>query len=280
MSQLADNPHGERQASACRFPVTTVRDGAAAAGHRLLAVEAPLAFRVETRPLATLMRTPGDDASLARGFLLTEGLIASPDEVRRIDVGRATATRPPGTVDVWLTDPEQAQQWQDRYRRVYSSCGLCGAVAIEDVAGGMPPLPRLADAIPPSRLSAMAETLRSHQTVFDRTGGTHGVALFEADGTLLAIGEDIGRHNAVDKVVGQVTGAGGSPGGKCLVVSGRLSYEIVTKAARVGIPLVAGVSAPTDLGVQLARSIGMILVGFLRGSEMTVYSGHEGFVPG
>jgi FdhD protein len=267
-----------------RRRVLRIRDGAI--GHRAdtLVAEEPLEIRLNGRPLAITMRTPGDDFALAVGFLVSEGVLAAADEVASV-VYCAGATSDGGNtynvVDVTLSPgvplPDIALE-----RNVYtsSSCGLCGKASLDAVrtATRMPPgdpdLPRLT----PELLSALPDRLRAAQAVFERTGGLHAAALFSEDGELLDVREDVGRHNAVDKLVGRALRAGLLPlAGRVLMVSGRASFELVQKAVMAGIPVLAAVSAPSSLAVDLAAESGMTLVGFLRGTSMNVYAGESRF---
>lgn len=244
----------------------------------VLAVEEPLEVRVNGTPVTVTMRTPGSDIELAQGFLLTEGVIARREDVLTVrycdgrgedglntynvlDVTLATGIRPP---DLDVT------------RNFYttSSCGVCGKASLEAVrlisrfAPGDDPVTVNADT-----LRALPDQFLSAQKVFASTGGLHAAALFDADGTMLALREDIGRHNAVDKVVGWALETGRIPlSGSVLLVSGRASFELTQKALMAGIPLLAAVSAPSSLAVSLAEESGLTLVAFLREDSMNVYT--------
>ncbi|MFI2648877.1 formate dehydrogenase accessory sulfurtransferase FdhD [Micromonospora fulviviridis] len=269
-------------------------DGAADGRARLrrqdtMVVEEPLEIRVgpagpgRRRPLAVTMRTPGDDLDLAIGFLLTEGLIRSADDVRTAQLCAGAET--PNTynvVDVVLA-PGVPEPVTDPARNFYttSSCGVCGKASIDSVrtrsrfAVGEDPL-----AVTAELLAALPDRLRAAQRAFDRTGGLHGAGLFTADGELVVSREDVGRHNAVDKVVGWAVREGRLPlAGHLLLVSGRASFELTQKAWMAGVPLLAAVSAPSTLAADLAEEAGMTLVGFLRGGTMNVYTGSQR-VPG
>ncbi|WP_335978671.1 formate dehydrogenase accessory sulfurtransferase FdhD [Streptomyces sp. CA2R106] len=269
-----------------RRRILRIRDGAA--GHRAdtLVAEEPLEIRLNGRPLAITMRTPGDDFALAVGFLVSEGVLARAEDVASV-VYCAGATADGGNtynvVDVALAPgvplPDIALE-----RNVYtsSSCGLCGKASLDAVrtASRMPPLDPGLPRLTPELLSALPERLRAAQSVFDRTGGLHAAALFDGDGELLDVREDVGRHNAVDKLVGRALREGLLPlAGRVLMVSGRASFELVQKAVMAGIPVLAAVSAPSSLAVDLAAESGLTLVGFLRGSSMNVYAGEERFAP-
>ncbi|MBQ1074025.1 formate dehydrogenase accessory sulfurtransferase FdhD [Micromonospora sp. C31] len=247
-----------------------------------LAVEEPLEIRVgaagpgRRRPLAVTMRTPGDDLDLAIGFLLTEGLIRSADDVRTAQLCAGAET--PNTynvVDVVLA-PGVPEPAVDPARNFYttSSCGVCGKASIDAVrtrsvfAVDDDPL-----TVPAAVLTALPDRLRAAQRGFDRTGGLHAAGLFTADGGLVMVREDVGRHNAVDKVIGWAVRERRLPlAGHVLLVSGRASFELTQKAWMAGVPLLAAVSAPSTLAVELAEEAGLTLVGFLRGEAMNVYA--------
>ncbi len=251
-----------------------------------LTVEEPMEIRVQGRPLSVTMRTPGDDFDLAIGFLLTEGLIGSASDVATLmhcqdlgDDGRPTYN----VVDVVLADGVAAPDVSlERSFYTTSSCGVCGKASIDAVRTTSPydvhdALPRLDPAV----LGGLPDALRERQKVFDRTGGLHAAGLFTADGELLAVREDVGRHNAVDKLVGWAAREGRLPLDRCvLMLSGRASFELTQKATMAGIPVLAAVSAPSSLAVELAVEAGLTLVGFLRPPRMTVYAGSERLVAG
>jgi FdhD protein len=243
-----------------------------AAEHRadLLAVEEPLEIRVDSVPLTVTMRTPGDDIDLTAGFLFTEGLLPRLDEVREIRMCDQ---------NVAAVDLKPGHQLADGHRNFLttSACGVCGKDSIESIR-----LRSVFDVaadpvrVSPALLAALPDRLRQEQRVFGRTGGLHAAGLFRADGTLLALREDVGRHNAVDKVAGWALRAGLLPlAGHILMVSGRASFELAQKAIMMGIPVLAAVSAPSSLAASLAEDSGLTLVGFLRGGTMNVYSGEQ-----
>ncbi|MGW8847817.1 formate dehydrogenase accessory sulfurtransferase FdhD [Streptomyces xiamenensis] len=268
-----------------RRRVIRIRDGAVSERPDTLVGEEPLEIRVNGRPLAITMRTPGDDFALATGFLVSEGVVAAADEVTRVAYcagATADGSNTYNVVDVRLADgvapPDASLE-----RKVYttSSCGLCGKASLDAVrTTARWPLPLAGGPVlTPALLSALPERLREHQRVFDRTGGLHAAALFDGTGELLDVREDVGRHNAVDKVVGRALTAGRLPlADTVLLVSGRASFELVQKAVMAGIPALAAVSAPSALAVELAEEAGLTLVGFLRGTSMNVYSGSERLV--
>jgi FdhD protein len=265
-----------------RRRVLRIRGGAADHRADTLVAEEPLEIRLNGRPLAVTMRTPGDDFALATGFLVSEGVLAAADEVANVVYcagATADGANTYNVVDVTLARgvpvPDISLE-----RNVYtsSSCGVCGKASLDAVrttarlpiAGGA--LPRLT----PGLLAGLPERLREGQAVFDRTGGLHAAGLFSADGELLDLREDVGRHNAVDKLVGRALREGRLPlADRILMVSGRASFELAQKAVMAGIPVLAAVSAPSSLAVDLARESGLTLVGFLRGDSMNVYAGEE-----
>jgi FdhD protein len=233
-----------------------------------VAVEDPLEIRIGEAPLAVTMRTPGDDEDLVRGFLVTEGIVLDPNEIHsfeRLDDSRISVRFRPGLE----IDPSQFQ----RNMFVSSSCGVCGKASIEQVELlCRPPSPFTIQA---SLLVSLTGRLREQQPTFDATGGLHAAGVFSVDGALLAVREDVGRHNAVDKAIGASSRTQWPLPPAVLVVSGRQSFEIVQKAALAGIGGVIGVSAPSSLAVDLAQKLGMLLVGFARGNTFNVYSRPE-----
>jgi len=241
------------------------------------AVEEPLEIRVEGRSVALTMRTPGDgqDAELALGFLRTEGVLASIDDVLDLDACTPADGGPGNILDVRLRHPERVDL--DRLSRhvfTASSCGLCGKATIESVRHRCPE--RLTPpAVDSATLLALPAALQARQATFQATGGLHAAALFDPkDGQLLVVREDVGRHNAVDKVLGRaLLDRRGDLPSLGLLVSGRIAFEIAQKALTAGIGLIAGVSAPTSLAVELAHASGQILVGFLRPDRFNVYAG-------
>ncbi|WP_369031250.1 formate dehydrogenase accessory sulfurtransferase FdhD [Streptomyces adonidis] len=268
-----------------RRKVIRIRDGAVSARPDTLVAEEPMEIRLNGKPIAITMRTPGDDFALAVGFLVSEGVLAEGRELQNI-VYCAGATEDGSNtynvVDV-RTAPDVVLPDITLERNVYttSSCGLCGKASLDavrttarwpiDDGAGAPPV-RLA----PELLASLPDRLRASQRVFDRTGGLHAAALFTEEGELLDIREDVGRHNAVDKLVGRALQNGRLPLSRTiLLVSGRASFELAQKAVMAGIPVLAAVSAPSSLAVDLAAESGLTLVGFLRGSNMNVYAGED-----
>jgi FdhD protein len=271
----SDDPVGNVTA---RRRATHVTAGQAITRPETLAVEEPLEIRVNGTPVTVTMRTPGSDIELAQGFLLTEGVIARREDVLTIRYcgGRGeNGANTYNVLDVTLA-PGVKPPGLDVTRNFYttSSCGVCGKASLDAVRviGRFTPADDRVT-VTPATLKAMPAQLRSAQKVFDSTGGLHAAALFDADGTMLAVREDIGRHNAVDKVVGWALEHERIPAaGSVLLVSGRASFEITQKAVLAGIPVLAAVSAPSSLAVSLAEEFGVTLVAFLRAASMNVYT--------
>jgi FdhD protein len=248
-----------------------------------LAVEEPLEIRLraggEERTVALTMRTPGHDAELAAGFLFAEGIVRGRGDLAGVEhrPGGEGAANDPGNVVVAelaaAALPDLAPL--ERHFFATSACGVCGRAGLEALAlrgAAAPPGP----VVPAAVLSSLPEALRAAQGVFEATGGLHAAALFDPDGRLIAAREDVGRHNALDKLVGRALFAGELPfAGRILMVSGRASFEILQKALAAGAPFVCAVSAPSSLAVDVARRFGITLVGFLRGDRFNVYAGAE-----
>ena len=264
-----------------RRPVLHIADGRSRRRPDALAAEEPLEIRVDGRPLAVTMRTPGHDVELAHGFLLTEGVIGAREDVSTArycdsvdDDGRNTYNVLDVALAPGVPPPDDSVE-----RRFYttSSCGVCGKASLDAVRTKT----RFAPGDDPMTVSAevlfgLPDALRAAQAVFETTGGLHAAGLFRADGTLVVVREDVGRHNAVDKVVGHALLDGAVPAaGSVLMVSGRASFELTQKAVMAGIPVLAAVSAPSSLAVEMALETGMTLVGFLRGRSMNVYAGTQ-----
>ncbi|MFE1326782.1 formate dehydrogenase accessory sulfurtransferase FdhD [Streptomyces sp. NPDC058735] len=265
-----------------RRRVLRIRDGAVSSRPDTLVAEEPLEIRLDGRPLAITMRTPGDDFALAAGFLVSEGVLGGQQDLRNIVYCAGAAVDGSNTyniVDV-KTAPGVVIPDITLERNVYttSSCGLCGKASLDAVRTtarwpieDTPPV-----RISPELLASLPDRLRAAQRVFDRTGGLHAAALVSEEGELLDVREDVGRHNAVDKLVGRALQNGDLPLSRTvLLVSGRASFELAQKAVMAGIPVLAAVSAPSSLAVDLAAEAGLTLVGFLRGSSMNVYAGEE-----
>jgi FdhD protein len=248
-----------------------------------LASEEPLGIRVGGTALTMTMRTPGDDMELAAGFLVSEAVVTSADEVAGIRLcdgtscGHGDHDGMGNIADVTLAEGVTVADGARRNFMTTSACGVCGKASIEDICV----LPQAGVAADPARfdpamLAQLPDRLRDAQRVFSRTGGLHAAGLFSGDGELIVLREDVGRHNAVDKVVGWALLNGRLPLTGCvLLVSGRASFELVQKAILAGIPLLAAVSAPSSLAAELAEEAGLTLVGFLRGPSMNVYAGAQ-----
>ncbi|MDT7619375.1 MAG: FdhD protein [Pseudonocardiales bacterium] len=246
-----------------------------------LAVEEPLEIRVDGKALAVTMRTPGHDVELAHGFLLTEGVIGAVPDVSSArycdsvdDEGRNTYNVLDVALGPGVPPPDPGVE-----RNFYttSSCGVCGKASLDAVRLKTRFSPAADPVVVPfSVLTTLPDRLRAAQRVFESTGGLHAAGLFEADGTLLVVREDVGRHNAVDKVLGWALLQGRIPAAGCvLMVSGRASFELTQKAVMAGVPMLSAVSAPSSLAVDLAAEAGVTLVGFLRGESANVYTGAE-----
>jgi FdhD protein len=248
--------------------VTKVRDGIESFDDSVV-VEEPMEIRLDGTALSVLMRTPGHESDLALGFAITEGMVSTPSEISEIfALGE-------GRWDIRLANSATVDP--ARFQRNFystSSCGVCGKVSIDAirVAGAKPPPGPVVDR---DTLLSLPERLIAEQHAFHSTGGIHAAAAFEPDGSLIAVREDIGRHNAVDKLVGHLAGVHWPLREIGVMVSGRVSFEIVQKAAVAGIGLVAGVSAASSLAVELAEEFGMTVVGFLRQGGFTVYCGEQ-----
>ncbi len=261
--------------------ISATGDGPAGARADLLAVEEPLEIRIGGQPLTVTMRTPGDDLDLAAGFLFTEGLLTPVVDLRQIrmcdeNVADATLEVPDLPSAAALERATDARRAQRNFLTT-SACGVCGKESIDairvrsryDLAADQV---RVSSAV----LASLPDRLREAQRVFASTGGLHAAGLFTPDGSLLVLREDVGRHNAVDKVIGWALRAGRLPlTSHILLVSGRASFELVQKSAVAGIPVLAAVSAPSSLAADLADEVGMTLVGFLRGPSMNAYTGVE-----
>ena len=245
-----------------------------------IVVEEPLEIRAqgpdqEPISLAVTMRTPGDDRELAVGFLYTEGLVSSPSDVSSV---RAPTSQSAGgfcnVVQIVLASPFDNAKLRRNFLAT-SSCGICGKASLDQIAVRCPPV-QPGPVIGKSIIVGLPGALRTAQAIFNRTGGLHAAGLFDAGGRLLALREDVGRHNAVDKLVGRAVLDGEVPlNGRILLVSGRTSFEILQKAAVAGVPIVCAVSAPSSLAVSLADRLGITLVGFLRGSSFNIYTHAE-----
>lgn len=259
-----------RQVVAVRGDALEVRDD------RIVG-EAPLEIRAagprqDPVAVAVTMRTPGHEAELAVGFLRTEGLIDGPEVIGTEAGDPAALSQPDDTILVRLSRPFDDSAVAERHFIATASCGICGKASIDEIAVRCAPLPE-GPVVARSVVLALPDLLRTAQRAFDETGGLHAAALFSPVGELLVIREDVGRHNALDKLVGSQVLAGALPlHDRILMVSGRVSFEIVQKAAVAGIPVLCAVSAPSDLAVETADRLGVTLIGFLRGDGFNVYS--------
>lgn len=253
---------GKRVSSFVSLPVTRLgSDGAT----DMVVVEEPLEILINGRNLAITMRTPGNDEELAAGFLFTEGLIESADEILSI-------RRAGNQVNVELAHPPEVE----RRLTMTSACGVCGKASIDSLyANGCKAVPQGDFAISGETLRNLPEILREAQTVFRQTGGLHAAGLFDAAGHLELIREDVGRHNAVDKLIGALLRSGAPASSRLLLVSGRASFELIQKAAMASIPMLAAVGAPSTLAVETAQRFNLTLVGFLRHDRFNIYTGAE-----
>jgi FdhD protein len=250
-------------------PIHKAAGDSISAAQDFLAVEEPLQIRVNGRDLSITMRTPGHDLELAAGFLFTEGILKNRADVLAAECSENSVT---------LTLAEGVDLGTARNFYTTSSCGVCGKASIESLhASGCAMLPAMRIS---SRdlIHGLPEKLRVTQSVFEHTGGLHGAALFDSSGNLETVREDVGRHNAVDKLIGAAFLEGRLPLNDCiLLLSGRASFELVQKAVMAGIPVVAAVGAPSSLAVQTAMRFGMTLLGFVRNGRFNVYSGVSRF---
>ena len=262
-----------------------------------LAIEEPLEIRLglpgeaKHRAISITMRTPGEDAELAAGFLFTEGIVGRPDQIKQIrhcglKVGKGSgrldraAALNSNTIRVDLNDGVDIDLKRlERHFYTTSSCGVCGKTSIAALHTGAKKIEGDDFRISSDLINTLPDILRASQNVFDQTGGLHASALFNTDGTLDIVREDVGRHNALDKIIGAKFLAGETPlSEKILLVSGRASFELVQKALMAGIPILAAVGAPSSLAVELAVEFGMTLVGFVRDGRFNIYTGAERIV--
>ena len=243
-----------------------------------LAAEEPLEIRVGSEPLSVTMRTPGHDRELAAGFLFTEGLIQRREQIVKLESSEPQDGTNRGNVIQAELAPDAAPDFVKMKRHFFaaSSCGICGKASIDSIRSRLLAVPNPDFRLDAEILVLLPDALRSSQDVFQRTGGLHAAALFDPRGKLFVLREDIGRHNAVDKVIGWALLEGHVPlSDSVLLVSGRGGFEIVQKAIIAGVPVVASVSAPSSLAVQLARELRLTLIGFLRGRRFVIYAGEE-----
>ena len=285
----ATGASSRRRGSQTPAHVQVVEGGRVTTRRDELATEEPLAIRVQaagmTRDIAITMRTPGSDFELAAGFLFGEGIVTSRDQIARISYCVDPAVTGSQEYNVVTVELRGAGQLDERLRgrsfAVTSACGVCGKASLDDLAGRgyarVPPGPVVAASV----LRDLPARVRSRQRLFEATGGLHAAAICTPEGEVRVVREDIGRHNAVDKVVGWALLEGQVPLRDALVfVSGRAGYEIAQKCVAAGVPILAAVSAPSSLAVDCGIEFGMTLVGFLRGDRFNVYSGRERIAPG
>lgn len=264
--------------------IATARDGRVtvdAGGEDRVAVERPLEIRVDGRALAVTLRTPGHDPELVLGFLASEGVVRAAADVRSVRLTTSARDDEADVAEVELA-PSVTLDWSRLERHFASSaaCGLCGRARLEALRQGLAPAPAAGRTLDPAALAALPERLRAFQSGFAASGGLHAAALCADDLGVQVVREDIGRHNAVDKVCGWRLAAGEPAAATGLLwVSGRAGAELVLKAARAGIPVMAAVGAPTTLAIALAEAAGMTLVGFLREGRMNVYGGGDRLAP-
>jgi FdhD protein len=252
--------------------VVRVRGGARTPASDRAAAEEPLEIRLRGQPFATIMRTPGADLELAAGFLLAERIIKGADDLATIECCSDSGN----VVDVSVVDEDVLGRATARRVTATASCGVCGRATIDSLTADLSPIAG-AFTMPPAIVAALPARLRAAQPAFDESGGLHAAGLFAPGGDLVDVAEDVGRHNAVDKVIGRRLFRDELPlSAHALCVSGRTSFEIVQKAAVAGIPLVAAVSAPSTLAIDLAARAGITLVGFVRGDSFNIYAhGHR-----
>ena len=273
-----------RVGSKVRTRITVVEQGRRKLRDDHLATEEPLEIRLQagddTQTVAVTMRTPGHDFELAAGFLHNEGIISEPAMLSGITYcvdADVDAEQRYNIVNVGLRLPRLPElATLERHFFTTSACGVCGKASLDAIAMRDCPALPAGPLLTPSQLTALPQALRAGQGLFDATGGLHAAGLFDAGGTLLCLREDVGRHNAVDKLIGWALMQRRLPLHGCvLLVSGRASYEILQKSTVAGVPVVCAVSAPSHLAVELARRFGVTLVGFLRGERFNVYAGVE-----
>lgn len=281
---MLEKPNVKRRGSKTRTRVRVVEDGQMRVRPDTLATEEPMEIRLisggKRQTVAVTMRTPGADFELAAGFLYGEGIITSRDEIKKISycVDREVAEEQLfNIVNVELSgNKEYDLRSLERHFYTTSACGVCGKASLEQLELRGCPVVSAGPEVTPETIYSLPEKLREAQGLFDATGGLHAAALFDAEGELIALREDVGRHNATDKLVGWALMQGKLPlGGHVVMVSGRSSFEILQKCLTAGVPIVCAISAPSSLAVDVAREFGMTLVGFLRDKRFNVYSGSE-----
>jgi FdhD protein len=263
--------------------IVRVAPGRGVVAQDVAAAEEPLEIRLGGQPFVVIMRTPGADRQLAAGFLLSEQIIHAADEIATMRYCLDEDGRDADNVlNIWLTGAAipraQIALAGRRHVTANSACGVCGRRSIDDLMAGTHTVD-CAMTVSQTVIGALPGALRAVQRTFDETGGLHAAGLFDGDGTLIRVAEDVGRHNAVDKVIGAELAVGAVPlSGRILFVSGRTSFEIVQKAIVAGVPILAAVSAPSSLAIELARQAGVTLLGFVRGTTFNIYAGPDRIV--
>lgn len=270
--------------SVIKAGIVRINNGISSLAGDILAIEEPLEIQIfyngkagetSSRSISVTMRTPGCDEALAAGFLFTEGILRNKEQVQEIMIPEENK------VQVWLSEGVQPElHHAERNFYTTSSCGVCGKSSIEAIRTvSCFDKPDAAIQLQPELLYGLPQKLRAQQELFDSTGGLHAAALFDTEGNCISLKEDVGRHNALDKVIGTAFLQGVLPLGKViLLLSGRASFELVQKAVMAGIPVIAAVGAPSSLAVSLAAEQGITLIGFLRGERFNIYSGQERIV--
>lgn len=262
--------------------VRVSRDTSADSGEDFVAVEEPLEIRLgifaggtyHYQPVSLTMRTPGNDLELAAGFLFTEGILRSKDQIKAIEHCHRAPT-PDNTVRIDLAEHVDVDLKKlERHFYTSSSCGVCGKTSIESLSTGAYSVGNETLRVIAETIHSLPETLRKNQSTFERTGGLHAAGLFTEDGALLSVREDVGRHNAVDKLVGERFLSDALPlNSRILFLSGRASFELVQKAVMAGIPIVCAVGAPSSLAISAAKEFGVTLLGFVRDGRFNIYAG-------
>ncbi len=284
MLEKAKSGGKPRRGSKTKVRVRVIEDGRARVRPDSLATEEPMEIRLVSgdarQTVAVTMRTPGADFELAAGFLYGEGIVSSPEDIKKISYcvdPDLDAEQQYNIVNVELRgDRDYDLRSLERHFYTTSACGVCGKASLEQLElRGCPVIPSGPE-VSAEVVYSLPEKLREAQGLFEATGGLHAAALFDAEGELVALREDVGRHNATDKLVGWALLEGRLPlSGQIVMVSGRSSFEILQKCLTAGVPIVCAVSAPSSLAVDVARQFNITLVGFLRGNRFNVYSGHE-----
>jgi FdhD protein len=256
-----------------KFPMWRYRKGKIEETRDVVVVEEPLEIRLGGEPFQVLMRLPGWEKELAVGFLFTEGIVRDLSEVITVHFcGTATDPMlPPNVVDVHLTDAALARRGRRHLEVSYSSCGLCAKEAVSEICRQVPTVAGSLT-IPPAALLTLMDRLQEAQTIYQDTGGTHAVALASPDGHTFIHAEDVGRHNAMDKVIGRAVLTRQDLTGLVALLSGRISFEMALKTIRAGIPILAAVSAPTSMALELAQELNLTTVGFVRDQRLNIYT--------